>query len=95
LHRKQARSFLISLACFRCSGNNGPRRRPTRFSVSFFPAEARRMTVLVALVVGLFRGPEFLLAGGDEAEDGLVLLEGDILMATGCTAAAGLTTSCE
>jgi len=53
------------------------------------------MTVLVALVVGLFRGPEFLLAGGDEAEDGLVLLEGDILMATGCTAAAGLTTSCE
>src|SRR5271154_1215118 len=71
LQRKHARSFLISLACFRCSGNNGPRRRPTRFSVSFLPLEVRRMTGFVAFAVGLFRGAEFLLAGGGDVEDGV------------------------
>lgn len=50
------------------------------------------MTVLVALVVGLLRGPEFLLAGGDEVPEGVVRVDGDILMGTGCTAAAGLMT---
>ena len=50
------------------------------------------MTDLVALAVGLFLGPEFLLAGGD-VPAGLVLLEGDILIGTGATAAVGLTTS--
>ena len=90
LHRRHARSFLISLACFRCSGNNGPRRRPTRFSVSpFFPLEVRRITGFVALVVGLFRGAEFLLAGGGDVEAGVVRLDGDILIGTGATAAAG------
>jgi len=49
------------------------------------------MTGLVALVVGLFRGTEFLLAGGDEVEDGVVRFDGDILIGTGATAAAGLT----
>jgi hypothetical protein len=49
------------------------------------------MTGLVALAVGLFRGAEFLLAGGDEAEDGVVRLDGDILIGKGATAAAGLT----
>jgi len=53
------------------------------------------MTALVALAVGLFRGAEFLLAGGDEVEEGVVLLDGDILMGTGATAAAGLIISCE
>src|SRR6266536_5039889 len=86
LHRKHARNFLISLACFRCSGNNGPRLLPTRFSVSFFPFEVRRMTGLVALAVGLFRGAEFLLAGGDDVEDGVVRFDGDILIGTGATA---------
>ena len=95
LHRKQARSFLISLACFRCSGSNGPRRRPTRFSVSFFPFDVRRITALVAFAVGLFRGAEFLLAGGDEVDEGVVRFDGDILMGTGATAAAGLTISWE
>ena len=51
------------------------------------------MTVLVALVVGIFRGAEFLLAGGDEVPEGVVRLDGDILIATGATAAAGLTFS--
>ena len=94
LHLRQALNFLISLACFLCSGNNGPRLRPTRFSVSFFPFDVRRMTGLVALAVGLLRGAEFLLAGGDEVDDGVVLLEGgDILIGTGATAAAGLMIS--
>lgn len=53
------------------------------------------MTALVALADGLFRGAEFLLAGGDEVEEGVVRLEGDILMGTGATAAAGLTVSGE
>lgn len=48
---------------------------------------------MVALVVGLFRGPEFLRAGGDEVADETVRLDGDILMGTGCTAAAGLMTA--
>lgn len=95
LHLKQALSFLISLACFRCSGNNGPRLRPTRFSVSFFPFDVvRRMTAFVAFAVGLFLGAEFLrAAGGDEVDDGVVRLDGDDLMGTGATAAAGLTVS--
>lgn len=94
LQRKHARSFLISLACFLCSGSKGPRLRPTRFSVSFFPFDVvRLMTALVDFAVGLFRGAEFLLAGGDEVEDGVVRLGvGDILIGTGATAAAGLTT---
>jgi hypothetical protein len=93
LHLRHARNFLISLACFLCSGNSGPRRRPTRFSVSFFPFDVRRMTGLVAFAVGLLRGAEFLLAGGEEVEDGDVLLDGDILIGTGATTAAGLTIS--
>jgi hypothetical protein len=97
LQRRQALSFLISLACFRCSGSNGPRLRPTRFSVSFFPLEVvLRITALLAFAVGLFRGAEFFLAGGEEADEGVVLLEtGDILIGTGATAAAGLTISWE
>ena len=56
LQRKQARNLRISLACFRCSGKSGPRRRPTRFSLSVLVAwEARRMTVLEALLVGALR----------------------------------------
>jgi len=51
------------------------------------------MTGLVALVAGLFLGAEFLLAGGDEVLEGLGLVEGDILMGTGATAAAGLIAS--
>lgn len=95
LHRKHALSFLISLACFRCSGNKGPRLRPTRFSVSFLPFDVRRITGLVAFAVGLFRGAEFLLAGGDELEDGVARVDGDILIGTDATAAAGLTISWE
>jgi hypothetical protein len=61
--------------------------------VSFFPFDVvLLMTALVAFAVGLFRGAEFLLAGGDEV-DGVVRLEGDILIGTGGTAAAGLTVS--
>lgn len=37
---------------------------------SFFPLEVRRITGLLALAVGLFRGAGFLLAGGDEVLDG-------------------------
>jgi hypothetical protein len=51
------------------------------------------MTGFVALAVGLFRGAEFLLAGGDDVEDGVVRLDVDILIGTGATAAAGLTIS--
>jgi len=51
------------------------------------------MTGLVALAEGLFRGAEFLLAGGDDVEDGVARVEGDILIGTGATAAAGLTIS--
>jgi hypothetical protein len=55
------------------------------------------MTGLVALAVGLLRGAEFLLAGGDEVLEGLVWFDveedADILIATGATAAAGLTVS--
>ncbi len=51
------------------------------------------MTALVAFAVGLFRGAEFLLAGGDEVDDGVVRFEVDILIGTGGTAAAGLTVS--
>jgi hypothetical protein len=53
----------------------------------------RRITGLVALAVGLLRGAEFLLAGGDDVPEGVVRLEGDILIGTGATAAAGLTVS--
>jgi hypothetical protein len=54
------------------------------------------MTALVAFAVGLFLGAEFLLAGGDEVDEGVVRLDdGDILMGTGATAAAGLTISWE
>jgi hypothetical protein len=54
------------------------------------------MTALVAFAVGLFRGAEFLRVGGDEVEEGVVRLDdGDILMGTGATAAAGLTVSWE
>jgi hypothetical protein len=53
------------------------------------------MTGFVALAVGLFRGAEFLLAGGDDVEEGVVRLDGDILIGTGATAAAGLTISWE
>lgn len=49
------------------------------------------MTGFVALAVGLFRGAEFLLAGGEEVVDGVVRFDGDILIGTGATAAAGLT----
>lgn len=51
------------------------------------------MTGFVALAVGLFRGAEFLLAGGDDVEEGVVRLDGDILIGTGATAAAGETIS--
>jgi len=54
------------------------------------------MMALVAFAAGLFLGAEFLLTGGDDVdvdEDGLALVEGDILMGTGATAAAGLTIS--
>jgi hypothetical protein len=51
------------------------------------------MTGFVAFAVGLFRGAEFLLAGGGEVVEGAVRLEGDILIGTGATAAAGLTIS--
>ena len=80
LQRKQALSFLISLACFLCSGNSGPRLRPTRFSVfsPFFPVEVVRLiTALVDLTVGLFLGAEFLRAGGEEVDEGVVRLDGD------------------
>jgi len=98
LQRKQALNFRISLACFLCSGNNGPRLLPTRFSVaSFFPFEVRRITGLVALAVGLFLGPEFLRVGGEDVLDGVVRLEvvveDDALIGTGGTAAAGLIMS--
>ena len=54
------------------------------------------MTALVAFAVGLFLGAELLLAGGEELDEGVVRLDsGDILMGTGATAAAGLTTSWE
>lgn len=49
------------------------------------------MTGLVALAVGLLRGAEFLLAGGDDVVEGVVRFDEDILMGTGATAAAGLT----
>src|ERR1700761_3201851 len=70
LHRRQARSFRISLACLRCSGSRGPRRLPPFFSPvpSFLPVEFFRITDFVGLAMGLFRGPDCLLAGG-EAED--------------------------
>ena len=51
------------------------------------------MTGLVAFAVGLLRGVEFRLAGGGDVPDGVVRLEGDILIGTGATAAAGLTIS--
>jgi hypothetical protein len=52
------------------------------------------MTAFVALAVGLFLGAEFLrAAGGGEVDDGVVRLDGDDLMGTGATAAAGLTVS--
>jgi len=49
----------------------------------------------VDLAAGLLRGAEFLRAGGDEVEDGVVRLDGDALMGTGAATAAGLTISCE
>ncbi len=62
--------------------------------MSFFPFDVVLLiTALVAFAVGLFRGAEFLLAGGDEVDDGVVRLEVDILIGTGGTAAAGLTVS--
>jgi hypothetical protein len=103
LHRRQARSFRISLACLRCSGSRGPRRLPTLFSPSFLPLEVLRMTGLVDLEIGLLRGPEFLRAtvvdGGDVAPEpleGLARLDRgaeDDLMGMGPTAEAGLTVS--
>jgi hypothetical protein len=51
------------------------------------------MTGFVALAVGLFRGAEFLLAGGGVVEEGVARLDGDILIGTGATAAAGDTIS--
>src|SRR6266699_1151051 len=73
LQRRQARSFLISLACFRCSGRRGPRRRPTFFSPAplSLPVEILRITDLVGLAMGVLRGPEALLAGGEAAAAGL------------------------
>jgi hypothetical protein len=55
------------------------------------------MTAFVALAVGLFRGAEFLLDGGDVDADCVVLLEVDAeaLMGRGATAAAGLMISWE
>jgi hypothetical protein len=55
--------------------------------------DVRRITALVAFADGLFRGAEFLLAGGDDVDEGVARLEGDIFMGTGATAAAGLTIS--
>ena len=49
------------------------------------------MTGLAAFAEGLFFGPEFLRAGGEEVVAGEVLLDGDILIGTGATAAAGDT----
>jgi hypothetical protein len=55
------------------------------------------MTGFVAFAAGLFLGAEFLLGGvvcgGGEVVEGLARVEGDILMGTGATAAAGLTMS--
>jgi hypothetical protein len=41
------------------------------------------MTGFAALAVGLFRGAEFLLAGDDDVEGGVVRPGGDILIGTG------------
>ena len=61
--------------------------------MSFLPFDVRRITGFVAFAVGLFRGAEFLRAGGDELDDGVSRVDGDILIGTGATAAAGLTIS--
>lgn len=53
------------------------------------------MTGFVAFTVGLFFGAEFLLAGGDDVDEGVVRVDGVILIGTGATAAAGETTSWE
>src|SRR5277367_4375811 len=54
LHRKHARSFLISLACFRWSGRRGPFLRPTRFSSGLPDWDCFLMVLSVALAIGLF-----------------------------------------
>src|SRR3569833_3879228 len=106
LQRRQARSFRISLACFLCSGRSGPRRRPTFFSPATLslPVEFFRMTELVVgVVMGLLRGPDDRLAGGEAEEPepepeplaGLGRLDGDDMMGMGGTAAAGQTSTCE
>ncbi len=57
------------------------------------------MTALVALAMGLFRGPEFLRAGGEVEPAPLAgvgrVLGSVVLMGIGATAAAGLITSGE
>ena len=65
LQRIQAPSFLISDACFLCSGRNGPFLRPTRFSVSTLGAcGCLRIVGFVALLFEFFL-TAWRLPGGD------------------------------
>lgn len=64
------------------------------------PVDVLLMTGLVALAIGLFRVPEFLLAGGDVEPEPLAMVledviavDGDTLIGIGATAAAGLMIS--
>ena len=50
----QAPNFLISPACFLCSGFRGPFLLPTRFSVSAFSGGGRFVAGLVARQLGFF-----------------------------------------
>jgi len=86
LQRRQARSFLISWACCRWSGRRGPRRLPTRFSVTWsFLVEWAGvfLTIVFAtlLPTGLFLlrpGGEFMVDDVGEVDSG-----GDCLVGRG------------
>ncbi len=86
LHRRQARSFLISLARLRCSGSSGPRRLPTFFSVvpSFLLLDASFGLQLWKLWLwGSSGGPEFLRAGGEVEQapaGGVGRVEGSVFL---------------
>jgi hypothetical protein len=91
LHRKQALSFLISLACFRWSGLRGPFLRPTRFSVSGLAlCDCFLIVFSVAFAIGLFF-EAFLLGGEDEPCDTGDLVGDDDFLMSGRVIWMGLT----